>query len=279
VAFQAGFRVLYVVDHGSRAVAILSAPGNRSARTALMRLVRELAMRRRVRAGDLFLHAAALAVEGRGMLIAGAKGAGKTTLLLYLLRALAADYVSNDRLLLPAPPSAPLRAMPTIVTLRPPTLAYFPALRATLAGRAYSHHHTVAEAATGAEPARPWSDGSFGLSPAQLCALLEVERAGECTPWVLLFPRITGEANAGSLRDLAPAEAAARLRGALFGAGLAKRTSDLVAFADDPPPRAADVDAALGAFAARVHCVECRLGTRAYENGTLAGECRRVLTA
>lgn len=279
-AFQQSFRVLYTVGQASRSVTILSPEHNASARTALMRVVREMAMNRSRRDGGVFLHAAAISVGGRGMLIAGEKHAGKTTVLLHLLRETAADYVANDRVLLPSPAAATARGMPTIVTVRPQTLAFLPGLRSELVARSFSYLRTLAEAAADAQPARAWADGSFGLSPAQLCALLGVERRAECTPQVVLFPRITAESDAGRLHDLAPGEASIRLRRALLSSGLAKRTSDLVAFPDDPPPPEDDaVDEMIGAFAARVPCVECRLGTRSYESGALASECLRLLAA
>jgi hypothetical protein len=97
-------------------------------------------------------------------------------------------------------------------------------------------------------------------------------------PHVVLFPRITGESNAGSLRDLGRAEAVECLRRAVLSAGMEKTTSDLVALPDDPPPPPAEqLDATIGAFAASVRCVECRLGTRSYESSTLAAECLALL--
>jgi hypothetical protein len=278
-AFQEGFHVLYTVDPSARSVAILSPEHNPQARTALMRVVRELAMNRSRADGGVFLHAAALAIAGRGLLIAGEKRAGKTTLLLYLLRATGADYVSNDRVLLPSPASATLRGMPTIVTVRPQTLAFFPGLRSELVTKSYFYRCTMAEAAVDQRPARPSSDGSFGLSPAQVGALLRVERRAECAPHVLLFPHVTGDASGGELRELAPGAAAARLRRALLSAELAKKTSDLVAFAGDSPVPDDAVDDMCRALTARVTCVECRLGAKSYEDGALAADCVRLLSS
>ncbi len=279
-AFQQGLSVVYEVDRASRSVTILSPERNPNARTALMRAVRELAMNHARRDGGMFLHAAAIAVEGRGLLIAGEKRAGKTTLLLHLLRETGADYVSNDRLLLPSADAATLRAMPTIVTVRVDSLAFFPGLEADVQTRAYSYRRTLAEAAEVPQPTRPRSDDSFGLSPAQFCALLGVERRAECAPHALLFPRITGEAGIGRLRDLAPGEAAARVRRTLLSAGLAKTTSDLVTFPGDPPaPDAAHLEEMSRALAARVPCVECQIATSTYERGALAAECLRLLRA
>jgi hypothetical protein len=173
-----------------------------------------------------------------------------------------------------------LRGMPTIVTLRGDTLAFFPGLRTEVETRSYYYQRTLAEAAEHPEPARPWRDGSFGVSPAQLCALHGVERRAECMPHVLLFARITGLPNRGGVHDLAPGEATARLRRVLLSAALAKQTSDLITLPDDPPaPDPERVEEVIRAFAARVPCLECRLGSRSYESGALAAECRRLLAA
>ena len=276
-AFQESFRVLYTVDPLSRSVTILSPEGSAHARTALMRVVRELAMNRARADGGIFLHAAAIAIGGRGMLIAGEKHAGKTSLLFYLLRATGADYIANDRVLLPSPAAVSVRGMPTIVTVRPHTLTFFPGLRADLMTRSYYYQRTLAEAAGDTRPARPWRDGSFGLSPAQVCALLQVERSAECTPHVLVFPRVTADSAAGSVCELAPDDAAARLRRALLSAGLAKKTSDLVGFAGHSSVDDDAVEDMCRAFTARMTCVECRLGTSSYESGALAADCVRLL--
>ena len=279
-AFQESFRAFYSVDRGARSVTVTSRPGNAGARTALMRSVRELAMNRALRRGGLFLHAAALAADRLGALIAGQKHAGKTTLLLYLLRASGADYVANDRVLLPAAASPAVRGMPTIVTVRPQTVDFFPQLGAEIVARRYYHQRTLAEATDQAAPARAWPDGRFGISPAQLCAVLGVAPVDSCAPRVVLVPRITGDHDAGRLRELTRADALARLRHARLSAGLRKKTSALFVFDGDlPSPAAEEEEATLAAFADRVPCVECQLGTRSYADDRLATECMRLLTA
>jgi hypothetical protein len=279
-AFQASFRAFYSVDRSAASVRVISRPGNAGARTALMRTVRELAMNRSVRRGGLFLHAAAVAADQQGALIAGQKHAGKTTLLLYLLRASGADYVANDRVLWPAANSTMVRGMPTIVTVRPQTVEFFPDVGAEIIARRYHHQRTLAEAADEIHPARRWQDGRLGISPAQLCNVLGVVPISACVPRVVLVPRITGENNAGRLHELTRAEGLARLRDARLSAGLSKRTSDLFVFGDDPPPPSAEAaEATLVAFAERVPCIECQLGTRSYADGRLAAECLRVLSA
>jgi hypothetical protein len=278
IAFQESLSAFYSVDRRARSVTIVSRGGTAAARTVLMRVVRELAMNHSQLGGGTFFHAAACAVAGRALLIAGEKHAGKTTVLLYLLRERGVDFLSNDRVLLPSLNAPTVRSMPTIVTLRAPTLAFFPELSAGIVARRHTYPRTLREAAQDDREVRPGRDGSRSVSPAQLCAQLGVRAVAEAVPQVLLVPRITGETNAGRLRDLAPAEAAACLRRALLSAGIAKKTSDLVGFPDDPPPPTAEqLEEVVQSFAARVRCVECRLGTRAYESSALAGECLALL--
>jgi hypothetical protein len=279
-AFQESWRVLYSVDCQTGAATVLSPAANPNARTSLMRVVRELAMNNSLRCGGMFLHAAAMAVGGRGLLIAGEKGAGKTTLLLHLLRELKGDYVSNDRVLLAAPDSTAVRGMPTIVSLRPNTLVSFPDLAAAALARSYHYRLTLAEAVEQQKPARPAADGSLGLSPAQLCSVLGVSLEPECELKAILFPTITSATATFHLRELAPAEAGARLRRAWLSAGLEKRTSDLFTVPNGLPlPGAAHLEQASRALVERVVAFECQLGAHAYAGRAFATACRRMLDA
>jgi hypothetical protein len=276
-AMQESFRVVYLVDESTRSVAILSRENNRRARTALMRVVRELAMNNSRCEGGLLLHAAALALGDRGVLIPGEKGAGKTSLLLYLLRETGAAYVSNDRVLLPAAMAGGVRGMPTIVTVRQGTVALFSDLQSTVQQWSYDYRRALAETLTDRQPAQPNPPGSYHFSPAQLCALMGAARRAECAPRALFFPRVVSGLHAGRLRDLAADEAAARLRRAWLSAGLSKKTSDLFSFSHCIPPPEEHLEEMSRTFAARVPCFECQLGSRAYEDGTLAAECVRAL--
>ena len=277
IAVHEGIQTMYVVGGEGRTVTIVSPDANPYVRTALMRVVRELAMNHSRHVGGLFLHAAAVAADGRGVAIAGEKHAGKTSFLTYLLREMALDYVSNDRVLVPAAAPAIMRGMPTIVTLRPGLLALFPAMRSDLLASSYYHQRSLAEAATH-RGARPWADGSFGLSPAQFCALVGVDSRAECALTALVFPRITGEPDTGRLRDLSAEKGAARLRPALLSAGLPKKTSGLLTVPGDPPAPEEDALVEMSRqIAGRVRCVECQLGTRAFDTPSLATECLRAL--
>lgn len=78
-----------------RAVLVSPAPD----RSLACRIIRDLATSEVERSGWTLLHAAAVAKDGAGVLVVGAKGAGKTTASLALARA-GWSIVSNDRTLL-----------------------------------------------------------------------------------------------------------------------------------------------------------------------------------
>lgn len=198
-------------------------------RTPLLRLVRELVM------GDLFargwpmLHASAIARDGAALAFVGATGAGKTSLLLHALRLDGARLLANDRAVVRDDGRSPaIFAVPTIFTLRESALAFFPRLAAALAASRFSHRLTLAEAAHGDSPApRPWSNGKYGLTPAQLARLAGVEREGQATLAGVVLPRHTGQPGGLTLRRLDDDAARRELRDAQFGHGAWMRPSAL----------------------------------------------------
>jgi hypothetical protein len=271
--FDAEREAFYELAGPPLAVTILSAPGNWKGRTALMRVVRELATNHAQRAGGLLLHACAFAAGGRGVVVTGAKEAGKTTLLVHALHAPAVEYVSNDRLLIPpgTPPRG--RGVPTIVALRPEMLGLFPGLAERLAGTGYYQRLTLEEAAGRPTPAAGQRSDRPRLSPAQLCTLLGVRARAEVEIAVLVFPTIAGEPGAFSLRRLSPAEVEAHLEGALFGIRPGRWSSDVFTLAGDgPAPDRAALAERCRALAARVAGVECRLGLNAYASASAADD-------
>jgi hypothetical protein len=278
VVFQESLHVLYGVQGDGRLISLLSPEGNLGARTALMRVVRELAMSHSRQTGGLLLHAAALSLGSRGLIITGPKRAGKTTLLAYLLRETRGSYVSNDRLLVSRRTPYTARGMPTIITLRQSTLDRLASLhRAVLAG-AYHFQRTLSEVALGGPPPTPWKDGSRGLSPAQFCAGLGVGSRAECTPAVLLFPRIASDVGVGRLRDLPRDRAAERLQHCLLGGAFPGTISELFALPTDPsPPGPEELAEMCRELVGRVQCLECELGETAYGSRTLAAECVRAI--
>ncbi|MFN8641573.1 MAG: hypothetical protein U0802_07920 [Candidatus Binatia bacterium] len=139
--------IAYRVSGDRREVTLFTAPGA-DARGALMKVVREIAMSAAWMPRGLILHAAAFAVGDRAVLVAGPKRAGKTSLLLHALRLPGARLLANDRVALALDGAgAVAHGLPTIVTLRPDTVARL--LPDDAARRSALRHHfvrTVAEA-------------------------------------------------------------------------------------------------------------------------------------
>jgi hypothetical protein len=271
--FDVEREVFYEITGPPLAITILGVPGNLKGRSALMRVVRELATNHAQRAGGLLLHASAFALGGRGVIVGGPKEGGKTTLLLHALRAASVEYVSNDRVLVRPSATPYARGVPTIVKLRRGTLDLFPALAGSLASTGYQHRLTLEEAAAGPAPAAGQRSDSPRLSPAQLCRLLGVRARAECEIAVLVFPRITGEPGAFTLEGLSPAEVAVRLEGAFFGIRPGRWTSEVFTPGGGPPPPDRAALAARGrALADHVRGLECRLGLNAYESAQAADD-------
>jgi len=264
--FDAARGLLFEVAYASRAVTLLTEPGNADGRIALMRILRELGINRAQRRGGLLLHAAAMAVGDRGIVITGPKGAGKTSLLIHALRARSARYVSNDRVVVPAAGRPLATGVPTIVALRRGTLDLFPSLAARAAASGYACRLTLGEAlATGSRPTDPRGKPD-SLSPAQLCRLLDVASLACSEIAAIVFPRITGEAGTFALRRLTEAEVVEEIPDMLFGVRGGRHTSSVFADpADPPPPELGALTERCRDIASRLPCVECRLGLEAFD--------------
>jgi hypothetical protein len=272
--FDAARGLLFEVTYASRAVTLLTEPGNGDGRVALMRVVRELGMNRAQRRGGLLLHAAAVAVGDRGIVITGPKGAGKTSLLIHALRARSARYVSNDRVVVPAAAGRPsATGMPTIVALRRGTLDLFPSLAARAAASGYAYCLTLEEAlAAGPRPGDPRGKPD-SLSPAQLCRLLDVRPLACSEIAAIVFPRITREPGTFALRRLTEAEVVDEIPDMLFGVRGGRFTSSVFADPADPlPPDLGALAERCRDIASRVPCVECRLGLEAFDSAGAADD-------
>jgi hypothetical protein len=187
---DAQYRVLFEVDPDRRRVTLLAPGGHLAVRSALMRVVRELVMNQLRWQGEVLLHAAALEEGGGAILISAERGGGKTTLLTYLLRHLGARYIANDRVWLRAIAGAPVaRGMPSVVTLRRPTLEMFPSLERGLESSGWSMRSRLDE-----EQAKPsalerrWKGGRYGITPAQYCRLVGASSIAEAPLRLAVFP-------------------------------------------------------------------------------------------
>jgi hypothetical protein len=244
--------VHYVVRPRGRCAEIVAPSPGGGLRVALMRVVRELATIHAAGRGALLLHAAAWGAGGPAIVLAGPKGGGKTTLLLHLLEHAGGRFVANDRCLVQVDgPRATVTGIPTIVSIRPATLALLPALAGRLDASGYQHTLTIAECRASRLAGRP------DLSPAQLCDLAGVEPVVGGPLGALVFLDADGPARPFELRALSAEGAASRIEAAFLGGRTPRRTAPvwLGHAAGDGESTAAPV----ARLAAGVPCFGCRV--------------------
>ena len=141
------------------------------------------------RRGLYMVHAAGLAVGGKGLLVAGQSGAGKTTLALALLRA-GFDFLADDTVFLSLGNSGlRILAFPDEVDVTAQTLGFFPELqRLTHASKA------------------------SGRLKQPVCAtsLYQARPCWECAPEAIIFPQ-PGKSSRSILTPMPKAEALVQL--------------------------------------------------------------------
>lgn len=255
--------LFYEVSDDARRVEILARERTRKARTALMRVVRELAMDRVVATGGLLVHGAAVATAEGTVVLSGPRRSGKTTLLIALLQAPGTRYVSNDRCVVRVGKGgASVRGLPTLVSIRGDTLGYFPEIRRRLA---------VARPDLAQRDPR----ASFSLDPPEFCELVGGSPREPGGPLrALCFPQVTDAPERLALRRLEASDALERLRRGLFRAAYASPLGEaFVSPGHRPRVPPADVQRWL---AEHVPCFECRLGGGAPPG---PGECVDLLAA
>ena len=218
--------------------------------------------------GGVILHASAFSLGSRGVIVTGPKGAGKTTLLMYALQATPSEYVSNDRVLLRLAGGPRIRGIPTIVTLRRPTLDFFPPVLERLRESGYAIRLTRREARE-RSPTEPTlkPDGRRSIGPGQFCDVLDVESTAGARPAALVFPELCDRTGPLRLSRIPKEVAAGRLYESLFGVHKRRTTSPL--FSDAPEQAAFDrekLEVACTALTSQVGCYECELGPDAYSD-------------
>jgi hypothetical protein len=253
--------LFYVVAGGGTRVTIVVRERTSKCRTALMRVVRELAMVGVVSSGGTVVHGAAVRARDGVVVLSGPKRSGKTTLLMALLHAAAAHYVSNDRCVLRAGEAGVVvRGLPTLVSIRRDTLDHFPAARRRL--------DTIRP-----DLARDWADRtSFSLGPPAFRALMGGCPGASGGPLrALIFPRLSDAPERLALCRLGPDAARTRFRQGLFRANRPSQLGDVFVSPAVAGGGGGDVERWI---AERVPCFDARLGGGAPPDGA---ECRALL--
>jgi hypothetical protein len=265
VVFDEAAKVFYSRGPGERpTVEVIASEVTPGARVAIMRVVREWAMRHARRAGWLISHAAAVALDGEALVFAGPKGAGKTTLLVHtLLHAGKASFIANDRTGLSLDGDTVVAAgIPTIVSLRP-SAAWDPRQEARLREAQYHHRHTLAEAATMRHAGMTRPISVWSLSPRQLCQVLGVESSASAPVRTLVFPSVGPSGSGSIVEPISPQHALDLLTDATFSVWPPDSLMDI----GDAGAPVEDRPASPEEFVRRVRSIRCCLGPDAYRGG------------
>ncbi len=275
VAYDAKYDCFYTL--GAARIDVVGHPRARDYRSGTMRVVREIATVRALASGARLLHAGGVVLGGAAVVIAGPKAAGKSTLLCQLAATPGAALLANDRVLVHAAPTPTACGVPTVVGLRPETLAMFPRIAADLPAvrrpAALTLEESVREAGTAAlDRAR-----SIRISPAQLADGLGVPRAGGAPLRALLFPGRDGasarraDAEGAEVHRLSHGEARAALADARFGTDTSPARTVFERRFGGPgaADRGDDRDAFESALARGVPCYRVRWGAAASACDTL----------
>jgi hypothetical protein len=261
-----------------RRIAIIADRWQPGSRTQVMRVVRELAMGAAQARGGRFLHASAVSLDGKAIIMAGRRMAGKTSLLTYLLSNLDAALLTNDRLLIhPQSNNITFRGMPTIVSIRGGTLGLFPRLQERIRQNCYATRLTLEECKSADQSVfENRSQGRQGLSPAQFCAATGSRPARDARGGVLLFPRQTGSPGGISLQQMNTEETRAALLDGLFGHIGPDRLSEVFTLPESCTRTVPDWEL-LDTLSTSLPAYQCRLGQDAYADKSGADQIRKLI--
>jgi hypothetical protein len=281
-----GQRVLADAAHG---MVHLVSPGlvrmvgdapRRPFRLALLRVVRELFMSRAWGESRAILHAGALALGGRALLIAGPKRAGKTSLLIHALGAPGAHYLANDRVVLSGEAGGLCaRGLPTYVSVRHGTLALFPELARRLAESGVRAHRLASETDDAPADATERDADDVKVSPPQLARLVGAPLCESGPLGAVLLPQVDLGESGLRLRRLSPHEADARFEDVLFAATSPATVSEVFVTPGEARFDRASARSLWGRAVRSVPVFECRIGRGAFDAPVSGGLLRAVLDA
>ena len=230
----------------------------------------------RLRRAHVDLHAASVEHRGRALLIAGPKGAGKTTLSFHLMRSHRCHLIANDRSFAGCEAAAPaVSGMPTVIRIRPPTLARFPELRNGVPPVARPYLYNLAELDTASRSEESPDAVDFMLAPNQLAARLGAGTRAAAPLGAIVFPQVCSEEATWALEPLAAEDVVAGIYANLYGAANGERPAtsfeELGGGQHHPSRRL------VTAIAAGVAGYRLRLGHNAYADATLGERLLRLL--
>jgi hypothetical protein len=141
---------IVVVSPARRRCVTLGAPGDPESKLEPVRCLREIFTKTLELDGRLVFHAGAVAIDGHGVAVCGAKGAGKSTTVISMVEA-GASFLTNDRSYIgPAADGLWIHPWPTTSAIGMGTLYHFPGLRSWLerGGWAYEPQDCLTETAS-----------------------------------------------------------------------------------------------------------------------------------
>jgi hypothetical protein len=240
--------------------------------------LRELLTAQVLRPDRLQLHAAAVALEGRVALLMGGRGAGKTTTLLHLLSSGAVALVANDRVLASSTNAGwRIDGIPTMVRVRPGTLALLPGvLGSAPLGRSLHLHEGELATATEAQLAL-----APGLGPAlslrQMARFTDSPVAGPGLLGAMAFLSVDQQAAGFTLRRLGRSEALGALGAVRYGLSTEPRPATVFERRlGRTAPGPSDPEA-LEAVIAATPCFELTIGPAQLARRGAAGELAEAL--
>jgi hypothetical protein len=212
------------VEQPSRVVSFVTAGEDDEAPFEAARLIRALLTGALEERGLFVVHAGAVRVGGRGVLICGPKRAGKTTLVCALAETAGAEFIANDRVYVGAVEERlRLQGWPMSVRIGIGTCLASPGLRAQLRpGSTFAYPQTGWEPAAGISEvdarrlARTPDAPKVELIPSELARALDTAVVGSADLGCVVLPRYGAHAPPAELVPVAPGEAAARLRAQLL---------------------------------------------------------------
>jgi len=262
VAYDRIFDAVFRKTGVSTLVLDTPSPGpGRRARGALMRAIRERAMDHIWLTGGSFFHAAAFAVEGRAVVVAGDKESGKSSMLCAALLGIdGAVFLGNDRLMLRKSESVlQARALPSIVSIRAGSLGVVPGLAERLS--------VIRQDYTGMAVSPESLSLRWALAPLQFASALGASMARESNVSCILFPMIDPQEPAFRLRRLTEEDGSQRALQAAFAKKSLGVRSELFATPDHSGvfPTEDQLLARLTKTTAGTPCFEVIMGPELYQ--------------